>query len=368
MDLIKSARPIEYKFIQKLGEGSFSTVYKALRKDAEFQIEQIIALKILKSKISFEKWRDEFFSLQKVRSPHCVKVLGWDYVNGHPALLLDWVEGVTLQMLLNHIINRPALDKAQIRLFIEELFWQINEGLKSIHQANICHGDLSPQNIMINNRGEVVLLDFGLSNTKEVHFTAEFAAPEVLTDGRSTAESDLYSLGRVREVLEKQLGERISDTTNRLLSAQPQERKSLQEEKLSYKKSRQARQLLSEIVQSIDLLPRMTSTVAFKKVDQGLKNVKFRLIVPMLAFLFLGPSSATQTPQMGHLMVRTKNWVRIQINGKDFGYTPIQIELPANKSLLLNWQSRNKSGQRPLTLRPGQNMVLTDSFFTPETP
>jgi serine/threonine protein kinase len=81
---------------------------------------------------------------------------------------------------------------------------QILDGLAVIHQANVSHNDLKPQNILIETRsGSAKITDFGSSRRLEDvwvwtkrHGTEAYMAPEVALDGkRGRHVSDIYSLG-----------------------------------------------------------------------------------------------------------------------------------------------------------------------------
>src|SRR3954471_20522810 len=82
-----------------LGEGGQGCVFKALRTDRESRLSQTVAVKILHSKTAVELWRKEFESLHRVRSPYCVQVLSFERVRGRPALILEYIEGVSLAAL-----------------------------------------------------------------------------------------------------------------------------------------------------------------------------------------------------------------------------------------------------------------------------
>ena len=373
MKKIRSLNPIEYELIETLGEGGFSTVYKALKRDLQLKVAQITALKILKSQMNLEKWKDEFLSLSRVKAPNCVRLLGWDYFQGCPVLVLEWIEGVTLlKWLQDFKRQQSAVEFRDLQHLIDEITIQVHQGLQDIHAAGLVHGDLSPQNAMIDVQGRLQLLDFGLTNTKDHCFTAEFAAPEVLAGRFATAKSDLYSLGRLRDWLERQLGLPMSTTTQILLSEEPEKRSlHLIFEPRADERQKTQTDLAQTVRQS---LRQRTSFFLQKTMQKGssllitvgllFKRNKMRALAT-LSCLALTFSKGSAAPDLrpALVMIKTKEWYEIRVNQINYGYTPVEIELPSGASHHFEWSSRRKKGQRSLTLQPGQNMVIGDDFF-----
>lgn len=354
MKRLTSTRPIVYEQLSKLGEGTFSTVYKALRRDSEFDIQQHVALKILKSQIAIENWRGEFEALEKVNSDKCVRVIGWDVLDEKPTLVLEWVDGLTLNTLVRQTEVRQQL--------IDELSLQIYEGLQDIHRSGVIHGDLSLQNVMITRNGKIKLLDFGLSKAKTKMFTPEFAAPELLNGETATIASDLYSLGRLREFLERRAKLPLSFTTKQLLKVNPDERhfdllfNPNESERFAYQSD------ISLLVQSPSpFKPHIEAPQT--RMHGGVSTFFRNILLLLLTTAALGSASATHDIRDGVLVVRTEKWYSIAVDGQKAGYSPLEMNLKPNSSHTVEWQSANSHGQRTLTLKPGQNMVITDTFF-----
>lgn len=354
MQRLTSHRPIVYEKLTQLGEGTFSTVYKALRRDGEFDLQQWVALKILKSQIAIENWREEFKALEQVNSDKCVRVIGWDVLEEKPALVLEWVDGITLGSLCLRIPVRQQL--------IDELSLQIYEGLQDIHHSGIVHGDLSLQNVMITRTGKIKLLDFGLSKAKIKMFTPEFAAPEILNGETATITSDLYSLGRLREFLERRAKLPLSFTTKQLLKGNPEERHfdllfhASEGERGAYQ-SDLALNVRSESEQEVRRPAPKTH------IQEGISTFLRNLLLLFLTTVALGSASATHDTRDAILLVRTAKWYSIVVNGQKIGYSPVEMNLKPNATHTIEWESANSHGQRTLTLKPGQNMVITDTFF-----
>lgn len=113
-------------------------------------------------------------------------------------IVLQWVEGVSLQTLLDRGAKLPA----------RKMIMQLCDALEYIHCRQIIHRDLKPGNILItSNSQNVKLIDFGLSDTDDyVRFknpagTLDYASPEQKRGETLDGRSDIYSLGRIMQTL-----------------------------------------------------------------------------------------------------------------------------------------------------------------------
>src|SRR5262249_19102579 len=115
--------------------------------------------------------------------------------DGRAGLWMELVRGRTLQALLN---ERGTLGYREAALIGQDLC----RALAAVHQAGLTHGDIKPQNVVREESGRVVLMDFGAgrwrgstANTGIIVGTPMFLAPEVLDGGVPTPAADIYSLG-----------------------------------------------------------------------------------------------------------------------------------------------------------------------------
>ena len=196
----KHAKINNYNLVELLGEGLTSCVYKAIKKHRDWGVEQTVALKILKSKDLVPTFAQEVHALGRVDSPHCVKLYDWIDTQKTPVLVLEYLDGITLDECLRRIRFSQSL--------IDEIVAQVQSGLKDLQKNNLKHGDLSPKNIFITKQGVVKLLDFGFSLQKKATAgTVAYLSPEAWEQNEQTAESDLFALGIIKHELES--GERI---------------------------------------------------------------------------------------------------------------------------------------------------------------
>lgn len=72
---------------------------------------------------------------------------------------------------------------------------QMVVGLQHVHAQGIIHGDIKPDNVILDEHNSAYLIDFGSAGANNKTFTSHYAAPEVLSDTRKSFESDIFSLG-----------------------------------------------------------------------------------------------------------------------------------------------------------------------------
>jgi serine/threonine-protein kinase len=187
-----------YRIIGLLGRGGMGEVYRA----TDLTLDQSVALKFLPAEMSsnpglLARFHGEVRIARQVSHPNVCRVYDIGEVQGMPFISMEYVDGEDLSSLLLRIGRLPA-DKAL------EMARKLCAGLAAAHDRGIIHRDLKPQNVMIDKRGEVVIMDFGLaaiagqlSGAEVRNGTPAYMAPEQLKGAEVTARSDIYSLGLV---------------------------------------------------------------------------------------------------------------------------------------------------------------------------
>lgn len=210
-----------YRIIGLLGRGGMGEVYRA----TDLTLGQSVALKFLPAEAAgnnrlLERFAGEVRVARQVSHPNVCRVYDLGEIDGAPFISMEYVDGEDLASLLPRIGRLPA-DKAI------ETARKICAGLAAAHDRGIIHRDLKPQNIMMNKRGEVVIMDFGLaaiadqlSGAEARNGTPAYMAPEQLRGAEVTARSDIFALGLV--MYELFTGKRPYDakTVPQLLSLQ----------------------------------------------------------------------------------------------------------------------------------------------------
>ena len=192
-----------YHILEQLGEGGMATVYKAY----DTRLERDVAVKVIRvdqfAPTMLERilmrFDREAKALARLTHPNIVHINDYGEQDGVPYLVMDFLPGGTLKQHL----RQPLLWQDAVKLLLP-----IAEALDYAHSQNIIHRDVKPSNILLTQRGQPMLTDFGiaklleneetqtLSGTGMGVGTPEYMAPEQWT-GQAGPQADLYSLGVV---------------------------------------------------------------------------------------------------------------------------------------------------------------------------
>jgi hypothetical protein len=185
-----------YRIIGLLGKGGMGEVYRA----DDLKLAQPVALKFLPPDIAADSTRlaqfhGEVRLARQISHPNVCRVYDIDEVDGAPFLSMEYVDGEDLASLLRRIGRLPE-DKAV------EMARQLCAGVAAAHARGVLHRDLKPANVMIDGRGQVRVMDFGLAvvsgSVTEIRAgTPAYMAPEQLAGREVTVRSDVYALGLV---------------------------------------------------------------------------------------------------------------------------------------------------------------------------
>jgi serine/threonine protein kinase len=208
----------EYKILDRLGKGRMAGVYKA-----RHRLGQVVAIKILPPSKAREpnllaRFQREASLAIRLKHPNIVRAFQVGLADGLHYLVMEYLEGETLQDVLDRRGKLPPAEAARV-------IHQALQGLQHIHQQGLIHRDLKPANLMlVGPRGgadttlqaTVKILDIGLGRAlSEVGFvdqaydpgltgegvllgTPDYMAPEQARDARAAdIRADVYSLGCV---------------------------------------------------------------------------------------------------------------------------------------------------------------------------
>jgi serine/threonine-protein kinase len=166
-------------------------------------LHRMVAIKVLSEGLSSdpksaERFRREARAAAGLSHPNVAGVFDYGEDDGTQFIVMELVEGETLA---EHIRREGRLDPPEAARIARE----IAAAVEAAHQAGIVHRDIKPGNVMLTDKGEVKVLDFGIAaasgpNLTATGFTigtAAYLSPEQAAGKRATPASDVYSLGVV---------------------------------------------------------------------------------------------------------------------------------------------------------------------------
>lgn len=189
-----------FRITEFLAEGGSSVVFRAEREVGDGS--QRVALKLLRtglfSKTAQRRFRREQAILAQLTHPNIARLVeGGVSAAGVPYIAMELVEGLP--------IHRAASTRALDTLERIALFLTLCRTIEAAHASLIVHRDIKPSNILITDKGDLKVLDFGIAklidedstHTRTIALTPEYAAPEQYRSTPVTTAVDVYALGMV---------------------------------------------------------------------------------------------------------------------------------------------------------------------------
>ncbi len=145
-----------HQILEKLGEGGMGVVYKT----RDTHLDRFVALKLLPAdKVADPDRRLRFVQEAKAASslnhPHIITIYDIDQADEVHFIAMEYVDGKTLDQLIpRHGMRLNEALKTAV---------QVADALAAAHDAGIVHRDLKPGNLMVTEKGQVKVLDFGLA-------------------------------------------------------------------------------------------------------------------------------------------------------------------------------------------------------------
>jgi formylglycine-generating enzyme required for sulfatase activity/serine/threonine protein kinase len=221
-----------YRIIRALGKGAMGTVYLA----EDTQIERQVALKTPHftedpTGLQMERFIREARAAGNLRHPHICPIYDFGQIDGKHYLSMAYIEGRPLSAFIQP--DKPQTER-QILIVIRKLALALQEA----HDHGIVHRDLKPANIMVDKKGEPIIMDFGLAQqvrrkddarltqTGNILGTPAFMSPEQV-DGdpeKIGPPADQFSLGVILyELLTGQLPFRgsVMSVMSQILTQEP---------------------------------------------------------------------------------------------------------------------------------------------------
>jgi eukaryotic-like serine/threonine-protein kinase len=194
-----------YEITQRLARGGMATVYRAV----DTRLTRTVAVKVMHVGLGDDtefarKFDREARAAARLSHPNVVSVFdqGQDHEgsNSRPYIVMEYVEGQTLRDVLNR--EAPMAPSRAL-----EIMEPVLAALAVAHNAGLVHRDVKPENVLISDRGQIKVADFGLAKAVSSQSstatqglligTVSYLPPELVVSGHADARSDIYSAGVV---------------------------------------------------------------------------------------------------------------------------------------------------------------------------
>ena len=201
-----------YRIVGVLGRGGMGTVFRAEHRLMERQV----ALKVINRSLTadakaVERFRREVKAAAKLVHPNIVTAYDAEQAGDLHFLVMEYIDGMSLDRLIAK--QGPPTPQQTCRLMQQAAL-----GLMQAHEKGMVHRDIKPQNLMVTRKGQLKILDFGLSRLAEIAAdvagdgaapadgfrtaagsvlgTPDYIAPEQVLDAtKADIRADIYSLG-----------------------------------------------------------------------------------------------------------------------------------------------------------------------------
>lgn len=225
---ISSSRFGPYIVQEKLGAGAMAVVYKAYHEEKQ----ATVALKVLRASLAeqdevIERFKQEVTIANRLRHPHIVPVYDYGTLKGRSYMAMRYMAGGTLAKRFAQPTEIAPQEAVR-------LMRQVGSALDYAHAQGVVHRDLKLENILLDQRGDAALSDFGIARivdgarltaTGGVIGTPMYIAPEQAMASEIDYRADLYSLGVIMYLITVGYfpfdGTSVLAILNKHLSAQP---------------------------------------------------------------------------------------------------------------------------------------------------
>ena len=149
-----------YEILAELGMGGMGEVYKVKDK----KLDEEMALKVLKPEIAadkdiIERFKNELKFARKIAHRNVCKMYDLNEEEETPYITMEYVKGEDLKSFIR---RKDRLKEEEVIALAK----QVCEGLAEAHELGVIHRDLKPQNIMIDEKNNAKIMDFGIARSQ----------------------------------------------------------------------------------------------------------------------------------------------------------------------------------------------------------
>lgn len=191
-----------YRITDIISRSGMATIFKAVDEKSG----GVVALKVPHMQYEsdpgfYSRFQREQEVGKRLNHPYILKYFDDpELKRSRPYIVMEYLDGQTLGHLMHSVRPMPAADALKIAS-------RIAEALHYMHEHDVIHRDLKPDNVMINNDGSIRVMDFGIAKTEGRRLTfggftpamgtPDYMAPEQVKGKRGDPRTDIYSLGAI---------------------------------------------------------------------------------------------------------------------------------------------------------------------------
>ena len=195
--LIKTPGPLGDNFMleRELGRGGMGGVYLG----RDIMLDRPVAVKVMQKQYGEDaeflaKFKKEAQAAAKLIHPNIAQIYSYGVVDDMPYIAMELVAGGSLQQVMKNATDGKT-DIPRVLKICE----QVAQALRCAADQGLVHGDIKPENILLDSNGNAKLVDFGLAgmqkDTTEIWGTPYYIAPEKLKKETVDYRADMYNLG-----------------------------------------------------------------------------------------------------------------------------------------------------------------------------
>ena len=213
-----------YRILAKVMDGNYSQIYRVLEPDTQREL----ALKVLLPHVATSRYHVQAIAREagicmRLRHRNVIQAYRFFPQARYPYYVMEYFRGQNLRIRVYHhhdaVYNQPI-----------KIIRQIAEGLFYCHSKRILHKDVKPENVLVDNRGHVKIIDFALAEElrprwwanllgrRRIAGTRSYMAPEQIRGQELDPRTDIYSLGATIYEMMCHRPPFTADTPNELLA------------------------------------------------------------------------------------------------------------------------------------------------------
>ncbi|TDI86507.1 MAG: serine/threonine protein kinase, partial [Chloroflexi bacterium] len=199
--MAKAKPPVEklgkYRLIEQIGQGGMATVFKGVDTETGWEVAVKVMSPLMAQESQFSKrFKREAEVVMRLKHPNIVPVVDFGQDAGYAYLVMPLLE---VGSLADKLRDGP-LTPSEGGMLME----QLGSALEFAHDQGVIHRDVKPSNVLLDQKGNALLADFGLARIHDASVsltgsallgTPAYMSPEQARGEKVSAASDQYSLG-----------------------------------------------------------------------------------------------------------------------------------------------------------------------------